>query len=228
MKVVEIPVDEIVPYWNNPRKNDLTVERLVENIKKFGFQVPLVLNKDKVVITGHARLKAAKKLGMTTVPCNIVNLSDEEAKKFRISDNKIAELSDWEKNALEKELREIGDRMELLEMGFNLDEINSVIGTQEEFLEAMEEQTEYVMAEAEPITDSDTFEIPERPQAPSQPKPSMIDEPKYTAEELQKKLEEREAELELKFAKESYEQNKHDNLIRCPFCGQDFRVRGLK
>ena len=85
MKVVDVPIDEITPYWHNPRKNDKTVERLVENIRKFGFQVPLVLDKNKVVIAGHARLKAAKKPEMQTVPCNIVNLTEEEAKRFRIS-----------------------------------------------------------------------------------------------------------------------------------------------
>ena len=193
MKVVEVPIDEITPYWHNPRKNDKTVERLVENIRKYGFQVPLVLDKNKVVIAGHARLKAAKKLGMQTVPCNIVSLSEEEAKRFRISDNKIAELSEWEQDSLYKELREIGDKMELLEMGFDLDEINSVIGNQEEFV----------------------------------PK-TFYSEPTYTEAELEAKLKQREAELENRFAKESYEQTKYDNLVHCPFCGQEFKVRGLK
>ena len=216
MKIQEVPIDEITPYWHNPRKNDKTVERLVENIRKYGFQVPLVLDKNKVVIAGHARLKAAKKLGMQTVPCNIVNLSEEEAKRFRISDNKIAELSEWEQDSLYKELREIGDKMELLEMGFDLDEINSVIGNQEEFMDEMEDQGEYVVAEAG-VVEQEEF-VPK----------TFYSEPTYTEAELEAKLKQREAELENRFAKESYEQTKYDNLVHCPFCGQEFKVRGLK
>ena len=85
MQTTEIPIEQIRPYWNNPRKNDATINRLCKSIEDYGFNVPLVVNKDMVIITGHARLKAAKKLGMATVPCVVVDLTDEQAKKYRVA-----------------------------------------------------------------------------------------------------------------------------------------------
>lgn len=216
MKVQEIEIDKIVPYWQNPRDNKKTVERLVKSIENYGFNVPLVVNKDMVLITGHARLKAAKRLGMNTVPCNVVNLTDEQAKKYRIADNKIQELTDWKEDELFKELQEIGDKMELLDIGFNLDEIDDIVGD----LEPIEE---------EPVTSSYSSA---EPTAAAQPVvTATIEATNYEDEEEKKKLEEllkkRELELEGRFVKESYEQHSKDNLIRCPHCGESFLVRGL-
>ena len=73
MQIIEKRIDEIRPYEKNPRKNDNAVKYVAESIKEFGFKVPLVISQDNVVITGHTRLKAAKKLGIKEVPCVIAD-----------------------------------------------------------------------------------------------------------------------------------------------------------
>ena len=230
MKVQEISIDKIVPYWQNPRNNEKTVERLVISIKEYGFNVPLVVNKDMVLITGHARLKAAKKLGLATVPCNVVDLTDEQAKKYRIANNKIQELTDWKEEELFKELREIGDKMELMEMGFSLDDIDDIVGDLEE---AVEEVPSPVIDDT-PVASYNpavTTSNPTYSAAPIEVPTATIEATNYEDEEEKKKLEEilkkRELELEGRFVKESYEQHSKDNLIRCPHCGESFLVRGL-
>lgn len=97
MTIEYIPVDEIVPYEHNPRDNDGAVDATASSIEQFGFKQPLVLDKDKVIIVGHTRLKAAKKLGLEKVPCVIAdNLTAEQADAYRIVDNKSGEASSWD------------------------------------------------------------------------------------------------------------------------------------
>lgn len=104
IEIKMIPVNEIIPYWRNPRRNDKTVDALVEVIQKNGFNVPIVVDKNNVVVKGHARLKAAKRLGMETVPCIVSDAPEEVIKADRISDNKIQELSAWDFGKLNFEL----------------------------------------------------------------------------------------------------------------------------
>lgn len=196
MNVIEVEVSKLMPYWHNPRKNDGTVEKLVNSISKYGFNVPLVVNKDMVLITGHARLKAAKKLGLEKVPCVVVNLTEEQAKKYRIADNKIQESTEWDEEALFKELREIGDPLDLVDMGFTSKEVEDIIGDFDSLMDEVkgidipvyEEvapqrvQTEYIptQATAEPFT-------------PPSPSP-MLEGNKTSREELERQLREREKE----------------------------------
>ena len=103
-----LPTDSLSPYWRNPRDNAKSVEVVMKSIKDFGFQVPIVVDQNHVIITGHTRHKAATKLGLVTVPCIVANLSQAKAKAFRIADNKAGEQSEWNMDALMKELRELG------------------------------------------------------------------------------------------------------------------------
>lgn len=92
----------------NPRKNDRAVEPVANSIKEFGFRVPLVIDKDNVIVTGHTRYKAAKKLGMETVPCiKADDLSDEQIKAFRLADNKVGEISEWDTELLDLECADL-------------------------------------------------------------------------------------------------------------------------
>ena len=109
MKVENIPLTQIKPYWRNARKNDKTVEALKESIHRYGFNQPLVLDKDNVIITGHARYKALMQLGHTEAPCIVTDLSEEKAKEYRIADNKTHEMTIWDNEQLVVELREIGN-----------------------------------------------------------------------------------------------------------------------
>lgn len=110
MNVIEMNVDELIPYENNPRKNDDAVDKVALSISAFGFKVPIVVDANNVIVTGHTRLKAAKKLGLSTVPViKADDLTDEQIKAFRLADNKVAEFSEWDEEKLMKELEALGD-----------------------------------------------------------------------------------------------------------------------
>lgn len=110
LQVVYRKVDEIIPYEKNPRLNDEAVEPVAESIKEFGFKIPIVLSSDGVIVAGHTRIKAAKKLGIEEVPCIIADdLTEEQVKAFRLADNKSAEIAQWDDELLQGELSEILD-----------------------------------------------------------------------------------------------------------------------
>lgn len=95
MNVQEIKLKDIKPYGKNPRKNDDAVPYVAESIKQFGFKVPIVIDKNNVIVAGHTRYKAAKKLGFKSVPCIIADdLTDEQIKAFRLADNKVSEKAE--------------------------------------------------------------------------------------------------------------------------------------
>lgn len=104
-QIQEVPISDVKPYANNPRDNDRAVEALAKSIKSFGWQQPIVVDKNMVVIVGHTRLKAAKKLGAEKVPVVIAeNLTDEQAKAYRLADNKTGENAVWDNKKLLEEL----------------------------------------------------------------------------------------------------------------------------
>lgn len=123
MEIVNKNIEDIKMYENNPRNNDGAVEYVANSIKEFGFKVPIVLDKNNVIVAGHTRYKAAKLLNLKELPCIIADdLSDEQIKAFRLIDNKAAELSSWNIDLLNIELENIKDiNMELFD--FKIDNI---------------------------------------------------------------------------------------------------------
>lgn len=109
VNIKTVPIGQIKPYWRNPRKNQKTVDALIVSIKKYGFNVPLVIDSNYVIITGHARYKALLSLGWGEVPCIISEMNEQQAKEYRIADNKTSEISEWDKAQLDAEIREIGE-----------------------------------------------------------------------------------------------------------------------
>ena len=110
MNIAEKKIFDIKPYENNPRKNDDAVKYVAESIKQFGFKVPIVIDKDNVIVAGHTRYKAAKKLGMKEIPCVVAeDLTDEQIKAFRLADNKVAEKAEWDFDLLSVELDDLFD-----------------------------------------------------------------------------------------------------------------------
>ena len=110
MKVTELDINEIIPYVNNPRDNTAAIDAVASSIKEFGFNVPLVLDRDKIVVTGHTRLAAAKKLGIKRLPCIVAeHLTEAQAKAYRLADNKVAELATWNTELLNVELEELNE-----------------------------------------------------------------------------------------------------------------------
>ena len=96
MKIIDKKLSELKPYEKNPRKNDEAVKYVMESIKEFGFKVPIIIDKNNVIVCGHTRYKASKKLKLDTVPCIIADdLTEEQIKAFRLADNKVSEKGEW-------------------------------------------------------------------------------------------------------------------------------------
>lgn len=121
MEIIYKKTKEIKEYENNPRKNDEAVEYVANSIKEFGFKNPIILDKDNVIIAGHTRLKAAKKLGIKEVPCIMADdLTEEQVKAFRLADNKVGEIATWDFELLDMELVDID--LDMTAFGFEFDE----------------------------------------------------------------------------------------------------------
>ena len=117
MNVMLRGIDEIVPYENNPRHNDEAVDAVAASIREFGFKVPIIVDGNGVIVAGHTRLKAARKLGMESVPVIVASdLSDEQIRAFRLADNKVGEFATWDYQKLEIELDDI--ELDMSEFGF--------------------------------------------------------------------------------------------------------------
>lgn len=127
-------VTDIKPYEKNPRYNDNAVSAVAKSISEFGFKTPIVVDKNNVIICGHTRWKASKLLGLKEVPViKASDLSDAKAKAYRIADNKTAELSSWDYDKLQEELRTI-DSTDMLDFGF----VESELDLQPEIEELVE------------------------------------------------------------------------------------------
>ena len=122
MKIIDKKLSELKPYEKNPRKNDEAVKYVMESIKEFGFKVPIIIDKNNVIVCGHTRYKASKKLKLDTVPCIIADdLTDEQIKAFRLADNKVSEKAEWDFDLLDDELKGIFD-FDMTDFGFEFED----------------------------------------------------------------------------------------------------------
>lgn len=125
MEIKEISIEELTPYEHNPRNNADAVQAVAKSIEEFGFKVPVVIDKNNVIVAGHTRVKAAMVLGLEKVPCIIADdLSEEKIKAFRLADNKVSELATWDFEELEKELAELDE----MELDFSMSDFGFEIG----------------------------------------------------------------------------------------------------
>ena len=140
------PIERLIEYARNPRKNDHAVDKIAGAIKEFGFRIPVVAKSDGLVVDGHLRLKAAKKLGLTEVPVILADdMTDTQIKAFRISVNRMADFAEWDNEMLALELGEIGD------LGFDLD----LTGFKAEEIQALQ------VPDFEPATEEDQGKLDE-------------------------------------------------------------------
>ena len=110
MEIKLVKIAKIKPYDRNPRNNDGAVDAVAASIKEFGWQQPIVVDRDGVIIAGHTRYKAAQKLKCKEVPVVVAeNLTDEQVRAYRLADNKTGELAGWDFSALEEELAGIAE-----------------------------------------------------------------------------------------------------------------------
>ena len=150
MKIENADINSINPYQNNPRKlSETAIDKVSKSIKEFGFRQPIVVDKDRIIIVGHTRYRASKKLGLQTVPITIIdNLTPEQINAYRIADNRTNEEAEWDLELLKGELKEL----ELKDFDLNLtafseDQINNLL-----------------FEEKEGLTDEDA--VPETPEEP--------------------------------------------------------------
>src|ERR1700685_1846546 len=145
------PIERLVEYPRNPRKNDAVVDRMCGSIREFGFKIPCLVRSDGEVVDGHLRLKAARKLGITEIP---VILCDEwspaQVKAFRLMVNRSVTWAEWDEDLLALELQEIQESdFDLSLTGFEDEELARLLAAQDS---------------VEGLTDEDS--IPELPETP--------------------------------------------------------------
>ena len=110
LNVKVIALSELIPYEKNPRNNKPAIDKVAESIKQFGFKVPIVIDKNNIIVCGHTRYYAAQKLNFDRVPCVIADdLTDKQIKAYRLADNKVSEFSEWDFDLLNEELAALDD-----------------------------------------------------------------------------------------------------------------------
>ena len=143
MNVINMMVKDLIPYEKNPRFNDEAVKYVANSIKEFGFKVPIIVDKNNVIVAGHTRYKACKELGIKNVPVIIADdLNEEQIKAFRLADNKVSEKAEWNFELLQEELEDLD--IDMSGFGFDID------------LDVEEEKE---------IIEDDVPEVPEEPKA---------------------------------------------------------------
>lgn len=140
MKIIDKKLAEITPYPQNPRKNDEAVDKVAASIKEFGFKQPIVVDGDGIIIVGHTRYKAAQKLGLKTVPVLVADdLTEEQAKAYRLADNKTNEFAEWDFELLDLELFDVGD-IDMEQFGFDLTVAESPSVEEDDYSEVVREE----------------------------------------------------------------------------------------
>ena len=129
MQIQNVPISSVKPYEKNPRFNDDAVDAVARSIKEFGWQQPIVVDRDMVIIVGHTRLKAAESLGLSEVPVIIAeNLTPEQVKAYRIADNKTGEIAEWNFELLPFEIKDLQDaNFDLSLLGFDSEELDRIL-----------------------------------------------------------------------------------------------------
>lgn len=124
LKIEYVPLDKLKPYERNARKHgDKDIDAIAASIKRFGFKDPIGVWGKDIIVEGHGRLLAAKKLNLAEVPIiRLDDLTDEERRMYALAHNKTAELSAWDFDTMDTELEELGEMFDVEELGFDVAE----------------------------------------------------------------------------------------------------------
>ena len=150
MQIKLAEISTIKPYENNPRKlSEQAIQKVAMSLKEYGFRQPIVVDKNMVIVAGHTRYRASKKLGLKQVPISVIdNLSEEQINAYRIADNRTAEESEWDNELLKMEIKDLEAKdFKLNLLGFNDEQLNNIL-----------------FEEKQGLTDED--EVPETPEEP--------------------------------------------------------------
>lgn len=169
LEIIYKNIKDLKPYSKNARKNDKAVKYVAKSIEEFGFKIPVIIDKDGVIVCGHTRYKASKKLGYNEIPCIIADdLTEEQIKAFRLADNKVSEKADWDFDLLSDEINDIID-INMEDFGFEfIDYEKNKIDTQKKVESILNLQKanfkgvgEYDIPELEPIYEYEIGDIKE-------------------------------------------------------------------
>jgi ParB-like chromosome segregation protein Spo0J len=129
MEIIKKPIDSLIPYAKNARVHDeAQIAQIAGSIKEFGFNNPVLIDKDNGIIAGHGRVMAARKLGLTEVPTILLDhLNETQRKAYILADNRIAINSTWDNEMLSLEIMDIKDDVSLAMLGFNVDELDALL-----------------------------------------------------------------------------------------------------
>lgn len=169
LEIIYKNIKDLKPYSKNARKNDKAVKYVAKSIEEFGFKIPVIIDKNGVIVCGHTRYKASKKLGYNEIPCIIADdLTEEQIKAFRLADNKVSEKADWDFDLLSDEINDIID-INMEDFGFEfIDYEKNKIDTQKKVESILNLQKanfkgvgEYDIPELEPIYEYEIGDIKE-------------------------------------------------------------------
>ncbi len=164
MNIIYKNIDDITPYPNNPRNNENAVDAVAESIKNYGFKNPIIIDKNDVIVCGHTRLKASKKLGMKEVPCIVADdLTEEQIKAFRLVENKTNELATWNEDLLMQEMEDLNINLDEYGFDFNNFELENIEDPEEDEQKVNERNKTYQAYNMELY---DEFESSEKWQMP--------------------------------------------------------------
>lgn len=157
MQIENIGISEIKVYEKNPRRNQDAVEYVANSISEFGFKVPIVIDRNNVIVCGHTRYLAAERIGLKTIPCiKADDLTDEQIKAFRLADNKTAEMSEWDYSLLEEELAGLAElEFDMSSFGFFIaddDYLENMFDEQEEETSQSDDNEDDVEEECYSVT----------------------------------------------------------------------------
>lgn len=156
MKIIDVQITSLKEYENNPRKNEKAVDKVAASIREFGFKVPIVIDSDNVIICGHTRLLAAKRLKLDVVPCIVADdLTDEQIRAFRLADNKTSEFADWDIEKLDEELAAL--ELDMTLFGFEYGEKTAGATEREDLSEKVAEVYEVIVECADEIEQEEIF-----------------------------------------------------------------------
>jgi ParB-like chromosome segregation protein Spo0J len=134
MEIRQVATDELKPWDKNPRINDSAVDAVAKSIQTFGFNVPILYDQHMMIVAGHVRWKAAKKLGLTAVPGIQLSLTRAQREAFAVADNKTADIADWDYDVLGEILKGLPEEeIDMDSLGFNEAELDAILKPVEDF-----------------------------------------------------------------------------------------------
>lgn len=223
MKVEKVHIDAIKPYWRNPRINDKAVDAVKASIKEYGYNQPIVIDPEGIIVVGHTRYKALRQLGYTQLEVVRVNLSKQEAQAYRIADNKTNDLSEWDYDALMFELREI-EGLQPLESFFDENELKNLLEIEEVSFKIPEIESKRgeietvvrgsVIAKAGDKVTNEEIEEEIAKQVQERIEEEYLD---YQ----NKKIDEENRKMETRFAERSAENHEDYIHVECPYCNEE-------